>query len=361
MTATLTTACFDLTKYHNKTRRIEDSIQNMKPLLEVPCFLVIYTDPICYPFIKFIRDSFYLNHLTKYHIVQLEDIPAFQYNTLVKENRNKYHPTKDERTCSESHLVCCSKFHFVLETIKENPFHTEKFGWIDAFLGDNFSKICHGYQGKELLAVLEKSYPDKFHIQVLNVNDKKYKEKQNKREYYEKYRWVVCGCLFITNRDLGEKILGRLNEIFIETTIAGYGHAEEMFYLEVLDEFDEDIERSYGDYGQILNNFIYPTQNLGYIYGCIISNYLNHGYNKETYDCCRKTIHSIEQLGVSCDAGLYLAILFAYYVSAYYCKGKERAFEIVSHIFEICNKNKEFREEYEKNKDFYLGQFKCVM
>jgi hypothetical protein len=361
MTATLTTACFDLTKYHSKTRKIEDSIQNMKPLLQVPCFLVIYTDSICYPFIRTIRDSYYLNHLTKYHIVSLEDIPAFQYNQLVKENRMKYHPTKDERTCSESHLVCCSKFHFVLQTIEENPFHTEKFGWIDAFLGDHFSKICEGYQGNELLSVLEKSYPDKFHIQVLNVNDKKYKEKENKMEFYQHYRWVVCGCLFITNRELGKKILGRLNDIFIETTLAGYGHAEEMFYLEVLDEFDEDIERSYGDYGQILNNFIYPTKNLGYIYGCIISGYLNHGYNKETYDCCVKTVYSIENLGVECGGELYMAILFAYFVSAFYYKGREKAAEIARHVYDICKIHPKVREEYEKREEFYSGQFNCVL
>ena len=39
----------------------------------------------------------------------------------------------------------------------------------------------------------------------------------------------------------------------------GYGHGEEMLYLEILDEFYDDIERSYGDYGQIINNYFLKT------------------------------------------------------------------------------------------------------
>ena len=29
-------------------------------------------------------------------------------------------------------------------------------------------------------------------------NNKKYIKEENLREYYNSYKWVVCGCLFIT-------------------------------------------------------------------------------------------------------------------------------------------------------------------
>ena len=354
---TLTTACFDLTKYHNHSRNLKDSINNMKTLLEVPCYLVIYTDESCIDLIKEIRNSFNLNHLTKYIVTKFEDLTFYKYNDIIKNNREKYHPTKDQRTCSESHLICCSKFDFVLQTIHSNPFNTMKFGWIDSNLNQNFSKICEDYTNGMLINVLNNSLNDKFHIQILNVNDKKYKEKHHKREYYAQYRWVVCGCLFITNKELGVKILTRLNEIFEETTNIGYGHSEEMFYLEVLDEFYDVIEKSYGDYGQIINNFIYPTRNLNYIYYCIIQNYLSFGYNKECYDCCKKVLYSIEKLNVQCNPDIYMSTLFLSYVSSFYVK-REESKQIIKHIYDICEKNPNVKIEFDKKKDFYLAQFK---
>ena len=107
---------------------------------------------------------------------------------------------------------------------------------------------------------------DKFKIQVLNVCDKRFKEPDFKREYYGTYRWVVCGGFFTCGKESGTKVLKRQHEIFLKTLEQGYGHGEEMLFLELLDEFEEDIEKSYGDYGQMWNNFIEPTRNMHYIY-----------------------------------------------------------------------------------------------
>ena len=49
---TLTTSCFDLTKYHKGSRSLEECINNMRALLEVPCYLVIFTDNNCINLIK---------------------------------------------------------------------------------------------------------------------------------------------------------------------------------------------------------------------------------------------------------------------------------------------------------------------
>jgi hypothetical protein len=138
---TLTTACFDLNKYNNHSRDVESAIKNMKSLLETPCYLVIYTDNYLLNKIKSIRDKLKFDSFTKYIILDVESLDSFKYTDIVKNNRDIYHPTKDERTCPESHLVCCSKFELVLKTININPFNTTKFGWIDSNVGENFSKI----------------------------------------------------------------------------------------------------------------------------------------------------------------------------------------------------------------------------
>jgi len=196
------------------------------------------------------------------------EVEFYQYVDLIKKNRADYHPTKDKRTCAESHILCCSKFNFVLQVMKTNPFNTSKFGWIDANIGANFSKICTGYENHMLLHILHNS-SEKFHIQILNVCDKKYMNVALKKEMYLEYRWIVCGGLFICGLN-SAAILNRLNELFIETTQQGFGHGEEMLYLEVLDEFYDDIERGYGDYHMILNNFLRPSKGFDYILEFII-------------------------------------------------------------------------------------------
>lgn len=354
---TLVTCCFDLTQYNKLGRNLDDSINKMKSLLIIPCYLVIFTDNICLEKIKNIRGN--LDCFTKYIINDFKDLNIYKYNEIVKKNRLIYHPTKDERTCSESHLICCNKFNFVLQIIESNPFNTTKFGWIDGNIGDNFSKICLNYDNNILLNILNR-VTDKFHIQILNVCDKKFKDINLKKEMYDQYRWIVCGSLFTTGKDIGIKILNRLNQIFIETTILGYGHAEEMFYLEILDEFYDDIERSYGDYNSILNNFINPRIQYNYILNKIIRRYQRLGYYKECYECCHKLINEIENFNVQIDYNLYFLILFELYLCTYYYKN-DKAKNVKLKILDLISKNPLIKCEYEKNKDFYNKQFSYIL
>ena len=93
------------------------------------------------------RQIYKQDKITKYIQIELEDLWTYQFLQKVKENRQAYWPTRDERTSAESHIICCNKFDFVLETMTINPFNTTHFGWIDAYLGDgkNGLRICEEY------------------------------------------------------------------------------------------------------------------------------------------------------------------------------------------------------------------------
>jgi hypothetical protein len=356
---TLVTACFDLTKYNLKSRNFTESINNIKSLLETPCYLVIYTNDTLIEYIKNIRNSSGLEKLTIYIIKNIEELDTFKYLDIVKKNREKYHPSKDDRTCAESHLVCCSKFELVLQTMSLNPFNTSKFGWIDGNVGVNFSKICNNYKNNMLLNILLNTSKDKFHIQILNVNDKKYMKEENYKEYYNSYKWVVCGSLFITGIELGLKILNDLIGIFKKHTLHGYGHAEEMFFLEILDKYYDNIERSYGDYNHILNNFIKTTVGLDYIYINISNKYLIYGYNRECFDCCEKIINQYENFTIELNYELYFKFLFNYYISAFYVD-KNKAKNIYIKFKNLINNIPQINSIYLLNKDFYDKQFRYV-
>jgi hypothetical protein len=304
------------------------------------------------------RESTGLIAATCIRKIEFSNLWAYQFLEKVTANRSVYHPTKDERTSSETHLITCNKFDFVLQTIESNPFSTSKFGWIDSVVRDNMTKICENYTHSILYNVLT-SITDKFHIQILNVCNKKYKEKEHKREYYQQYRWLVCGSFFTCGRDIGKKILNRLKHIVTDTTDQGYGHGEEMFYLEVLDEFYDDIARSYGDYGQILNNFIQPTLNISYIFHCIVKGYAQESYHRELYHCCKTLITEIESFRVHVSYEMMLDIYFHLYMSSFYYKHQE-ARDVVKRVRLLCDKNPYFNQEFQKNSAFYNTQFSYV-
>lgn len=329
---TLVTACYNMHQYNPKCRTIEESIKLIDPLLKIPVYLVIYGSKKTLPLIEYLRNSYGFQHITKYICLELEELWTYQFLNQVKLNRQQFWPTRDERTCAESHLVCCNKFDFVLDTIYTNPFNTTHFGWIDAFLGTPDGaklRVCENYQPNTVPRILHqiiKQGSTKFHIQQLNVNDKKFLKPENKREYYMQYRWVVCGGFFVTAPEAGIKILNRLKDVFVETTKGlsvttidrlkdpafgplGYGHGEEMFYLEILNEFPDDLHLSYGDYGQIMDNFIVPTANIEYVYYTIIKNLKNMGFEDTYKKACKALLKSADEYYITLEPKIYNELL----------------------------------------------------
>jgi hypothetical protein len=289
---TIVTSCYC---FHNKfrTRSILEINDSIEIILSLPVYLVIFTDSLFYQIIKSKREKFGLIDQTLVVNVPFENTWASLYFYNVASNRNKYHAIRHDINCPYTHCIQCNKFDFLLQIINMNPFGTSKVGWLDGFVGINgkFS-IYQGDDYIEKFVHTLNSINDKFRITILDVNDKRYKQDINKREYYSKYRYVVYSGFFTSGIELAIPILKRLKEIFVHTTNLGYGHGDEMLYLEILDEFDEYIDKAYGDYHYILNNFINPVYNLGYIYTNIIKKYLLYERKKECNECCKSIIES---------------------------------------------------------------------
>lgn len=289
---TIVTSCY---YFHNefKTRTKTEIKDSINIILQLPVYLVIYTDSIFYSIIQKKRQELGLEDQTKIINMPFDTLWAAQYLSQVVSNREKYHPTKDERNCPSTHCIQCNKFDFVLQVMDENPFETSKFGWLDGFVGKNGKfRIYQGDDYVDKFVSTLNNIGDNYRIMILNVNDKEFKKEIHKKEYYKKYRYVVCGGFFTCGKEKGIPILNRLKELFVQTTNLGYGHGDEMLYLEVLDEFYDTIDRTYGDYHYILNNFIEPTFNLTYIYKNIIYNYLRFDYIKECNKCCETVLEA---------------------------------------------------------------------
>lgn len=311
---TLITGCYYLKKYNKNSLTIEDYIPGLEALLRIPCYLVVYCNKDLEEHIIKIRDRNKLFTLTKIIVKEVEELWTYKFKDIINRNRELYWPIEDVRSFTERSLIHYNKFNFVLDTIHNNPFNTTKFGWIDSNLSKDGTKICEGNFNNLLLYNL-KHAPNKFHLQILNVEDKKYKLDENKKEYYQQARWLVVGCFYTMPKDIGIKILNRLHEIVEHTINLGYGNGEEAFFLEILDEFYDDIYRSYGDYAQTLNNYIKPVKNLVYIYWQIVMRYFHFGYYRECVDACYSIISSFDDFQTEQNYDMYVRIYSALYLS----------------------------------------------
>lgn len=95
----------------------------------------------------------------------------------------------------------------------------------------------------------------------------------------------------------------------------------------------------------------------------IIKKLLDEGKNNYCFQYCENIINYINENNIICQGNIYFKIYFCYYVSSYYVcetKIKNKSIEIIRNILNICNKNKEFNDEYMSNKQFYDEQFKFV-
>jgi len=125
------------------------------------------------------------------------------------------------------------------------------------------------------------------------------------------------------------------------------------------EELYDDLDITYGDYGQLLNNYAYPTRNIGFIHDHVFQRYLQYGYHREAYACARKVIKGIEN-GVDVGPQLYFSFLFGQYLSGFYAD-HENARRIVDHIYDICQKDPLLMAQLDSNRSFYEEQFKYVM
>ena len=58
---------------------------------------------------------------------------------------------------------------------------------------------------------------------------------------------------------------------------------------------------------------------------------------------------------------VYFTILYSYYISTYYYKGKDEAKLLVNYIMELVSTNPHIKKEFEKQPDFYQNNFNFAL
>ena len=151
-TVTIVTAFFDINREKKGDgRSINEYLEWIKKTLQLNCNMFIITES---KFIDFMKEHRPKNYKTYIKEDTLENAQYYKYlgrmNEILESNEYKEkiaYPNRVECKLPEYNIIQYSKFGWLKEAIKKNPFNSEYFFWMDA----GISRFFFGYRYKRAL------------------------------------------------------------------------------------------------------------------------------------------------------------------------------------------------------------------
>ena len=318
---TLVTAYFNLTKYDDASEEIRKRDQHYYlshslSTLSLPYNLIIFCDQDSIDNIKERRPA-YLDTKTKYIICEFDDfrfkkdgylLETFKdYRKRINNNRkmNPYH--FDNRNTASYYLFCMSRYTMLKQSIEENPFGSTHFCWIN---------FCIERMGFKNLIRLEEALSvnrDKFSTCYIDYIPEQLVNDTN--EYYKWGRCGMCSGFFTGNKEYMYKVCDLIENKFLEYVDQGYGHADEQLYSPVYFQNKDLFEHYYGDYQQMITNYVYVYDSPEAPIHNFIKNSFQHQNYEKCYEACKFVFRSYALNKCNLDDN-YKNALYYYYMES---------------------------------------------
>lgn len=216
--------------------------------------------------------------LTKTKIIPIdfEDFELIKYRQKIIDNRKQHPYYFDPRNTASYYLFCMVRYIMLKKVIKENPFDSSHFAWIN---------ICIERMGLQGLDDGLKLFRDKFstcyidYISPYSV--------YNLQDYYLWGRCSMCSGFFTGNKQYMYEFCSRIEEKFLDFLEKGYGHADEQLFLAVYFDNPKLFKFYYGDYQQMIKNYAYIRTNINFTINLLINKSYQDQNWKVCYDACK--------------------------------------------------------------------------
>jgi hypothetical protein len=257
----------------------------------MPYNLVVYCDEESLPKIQAIRP---IEYKTKYVVTVFDDIRVSpdaktfaEYRAQINQNRKDKPYHFDPRNTASYYLFCLSRYWMLRETIRENPFESTHFCWI------NFCMERMGYKNVLHLEECLSVYRDKFSTCYIDFVPQGLVE--NTPEYFTVGRCSMCSGFFTGNNKYMSEVCGLIIQKFQKYVGEGYGHADEQLYSPVFFENRGLFDQYFGDYTEMITNYKYvydrPTEP--------VRNFIRNSFQHGEYRLCLKACQvMIESIGL---------------------------------------------------------------
>lgn len=281
---TFVTAYFNLTKCPDASNKIKERdlfyyIENANSTMSINANLVVFCDKESLPFLKSLRPS-HLVERTKYLVCDFEDFPLTKYRDKIIQNRIDHPYHFDERNTASYYLFCMARYDMVKTVIRENPFNSTHFAWVN---------ICIERMGYKNLMNFENvmaEMRDKFSTCYIDYIPETLVK--NLPEYFLFGRCSMCSGFFTGNAFYMKKFCDEIEKQFLEYLELGYGHADEQLYSPVFFKNRDIFEFYYGDYGSMITNYdmirVHQRE--------IVRNFVGNSFRGKEYELCAEA-HSL--------------------------------------------------------------------
>jgi hypothetical protein len=282
---TLITAYFDLTKEPDASIEIKNRpslhyLSTANSTMSVEQNLVVFCDETTKPLLENLRPK-HLTSKTKFIIMKFSDFEIVNSRDKIIQNRKEKLYHFDNRNTASYYLFCMTRYVMINKIIEENPFQSTHFAWIN---------VCIERMGWKNVMSLNDALSvnrDKFSTCYIDYQPKELVE--NYQEYFKFGRCGMCSGFFTGNIEYFKKFNDLILETFYECLEKGYGHADEQLFSIVYFRHPEIFEHYFGDYHQMITNYISVVD---YIEGPVIHIIKNSFINKD-YSICLKACNSV--------------------------------------------------------------------
>lgn len=273
-TWTLVTGYFDLTTMSDasdaiRNRPADHYLANATATLAVDRPLIVFCEPAYLDKLKAIRPS-HLHEKTRFVVMSFEDFPLTKYRDQLLENR-KTNPSPDSRNTASYYLFCMSRYAMLKQAIRDNPFGSTHFAWVN---------LCIQRMGLRNVEELDRVFwttRDKFSTCAID-----YYPPSMLRDVVRNGLCTLCSGFFTGRADYMETFCTRVEGKFLEFLTQKLGHADEQMFWAVYLEDPSIFELYYGDYTEMVTNYLYVKDRGGEV----IRLFIAHSYERGGYEEC---------------------------------------------------------------------------
>ena len=318
---TVVTAYFDLTKEPDasaaiKARPLEHYLKEAHTTMCLPQHLVVYCDETTYPWLQKMRPvhlmektKFILKSFSSFLFEDKENEESkgvksvYSISVLRKiiEQNRIHHPYQfDPRNTASYYLFCMLRYIMLNEVIDNNPFQSTHFAWV------NINIENYGWHNAASFEAVFRLQREKFSTCWIDYVPKSLVE--NYAEYFQFGRCGMCSGFFTGNLYYCRQFNDYILRAFFKCLHQGFGHADEQLYLIVYYQHPDIFEPYFGDYTEMVTNYVTikrratePVQNI-----------IQHSLLAKDYVVCKKACEAVLPVKDTLSPVLLNQLLSAY-------------------------------------------------
>jgi hypothetical protein len=297
---TVVTAYFDLTKMPDasneiKARPLEHYLTSSIATLSLDQNMIIFCEPENEELIRKYRPA-WLHKKTRFISMSFENFPLTKYRQRIIDNRRSHPYRFDPRNTASYYLFCMSRYAMLKMAIAYNPFNSTHFSWLN---------ICIERMGFSNLIELDNVFEqnrDKFSTCYIDYRPKDLVE--NAPEYFKHGGLCsMCSGFFTGNAYYMKEFCNEIEKAFMDYLEQGYGHADEQMFSVVYFRRPELFDVYFGDYFQMIRNYVWIKE----APQAPLRNLIQNSFNHKDYEVCKKgckvLLDSIEKGYTSLNSG----------------------------------------------------------